>query len=120
MAKLNIKYSLNYQIFGRDIRVFRLEPSYTNQKSFYGKAVVIKDSNGNKYLQSYNTVVCAIDKQGNFYRLWDGYSVSTMNHINDFLYQNDIDGGGKKWWQSLKVVSASDFIQENTTAKKAA
>ena len=116
-----MKFNLNHHFYGLSVKAFKLEPSYTNQKSFYGKAIVIKDDNGNKYLQSYDTVVCAIDKKGDFHRFWDDYSATTMNHINDFIYQYDIEGGGKHWWESLEVESASDFIQENTfTVKKVA
>lgn len=75
----------------------------TRQKSFYGKASVIEDNNGEIFLRSYDTLVCYIDNNGNVKRLWDGYSVTTMKHINDFLMLFDLPGGGKKWWLSLKV-----------------
>lgn len=75
----------------------------TRQKSFYGKATVIEDSNGEIFLRSYDTLVCYINKNGDFVRLWGGYSSTTMKHINDFLRLFDLPGGGKKWWLSLKV-----------------
>ena len=58
---------------------------YDRAKSFYGKAKVIEKDNGEKVLQSYNTEVCKISSNGEFVRLWDGYSVTTMRHVNSFL-----------------------------------
>lgn len=75
----------------------------TRQKSFYGKASIIEDVNGEIFLRSYDTLVAYINKAGEFIRLWDGYSVTTMNHINDFLRFFNIPGGGKKWWEALEV-----------------
>lgn len=75
----------------------------TSQKSYYGKAKVIKDENGEIFLQSYNTLVCYINKNGEIKRLWDGYSATTMKHINDFLDLFHKPGGGKKWWDSLET-----------------
>ena len=75
----------------------------TCQKSFYGKASIIEDTNGEIFLRSYDTLVAYINKAGKFIRLWDGYSVTTMNHVNDFLRCFNIPGGGKKWWESLEV-----------------
>lgn len=72
-------------------------------KSFYGKAKVIEMDNGEIILQSYNTVVCKITSNGEFVRLWSGYSVTTMRHINSFLQLFDIAGGGKAWWNAQKI-----------------
>lgn len=80
---------------------YALQPT-NNRKSFYGKAQVIEQDNGNIELQSYDTIVARI-RNGNFERLWDGYSATTMNHINSFLDTFGIRGGGKSWWMSLEV-----------------
>lgn len=80
---------------------YALQPT-NNRKSFYGKAQVIEQDNGDIELQSYDTIVARI-RNGNFERLWDGYSATTMNHINSFLDTFGIDGGGKAWWISLEV-----------------
>lgn len=72
-------------------------------KSFYGKAVVIEKDNGETVLQSYDTEVCKIDSNGEFVRLWSGYSATTMRHINSFLQRFGIPGGGKAWWDSQKI-----------------
>ena len=82
---------------------FELKPT-NGRKSFYGKAEVIQKDNGDIELKSYSTIVARI-RNGNFERLWDGYSVTTMNHINSFIDTFGIRGGGKAWWQSLQVVS---------------
>lgn len=58
---------------------------YDRAKSFYGKAKVIEKDNGE------------------FVRLWDGYSVTTMRHVNSFLSFFGISGGGKSWWDSQPV-----------------
>jgi len=76
-------------------------PCYDNRKSFYGKAIIIEEDEIIK-LQSYSTIVGYI-KDGVFYRKWNSYSPTTMRHINSFLIHFSIDGGGKKWWDSLGV-----------------
>ena len=83
-------------------RVFDL-PCFDNRKSFYGKAKVIEKDNGEKVLQSYNTEVCKIGSNGEFVRLWGGYSVTTMRHVNSFLSFFGISGGGKSWWNNQAV-----------------
>lgn len=72
-------------------------------KSFYGKAKVIETDNGEIILQSYDTEVCKITRGGEFARLWGGYSVTTMRHINSFLQFVGIAGGGKTWWDAQKI-----------------
>ena len=72
------------------------------RKSFYGKAVVIENDKGEILLKSYETIVAKI-VNGAFYRLWDGYSATTMNHVNAFINAYGISGGGKVWWDSLEV-----------------
>lgn len=71
-------------------------PCFDYRKSFYGKAKVIENDNGEKVLRSYNTEVCKITNGGEFVRLWSGYSYTTMRHINSFLRFFGIAGGGKK------------------------
>lgn len=75
-----------------------------NQKSFYGKAKQIETANG-YFLQSYETIVCYIDKKTNtFYRLWSGYSATTQKHIDSFRRLNGLPGIGKREWDKLPVV----------------
>ena len=89
--------------------IIELSPIYDSRKSFYGKAHVIIDRDNDIYtLRSYDTDVCRVRYLNSgfvFEKLWDGYSATTMRHINDFVYQycDRNYGGGKKWWDSLKV-----------------
>ena len=95
--------------------IYDLMPMYDSRKSFYGKAKVIEVENG-YYLQSYNTIVCYIDKTGKnnqFCRMWSGYSVTTMRHINAFMRFSGLNLGGKKWWDCLecnKRYNISDIL----------
>lgn len=78
-------------------------PCYDNRKSFYGKAK-IEEIGAVFVLYSYDTPVCAYDSAKEvFTRLWEGYSATTMRHINSFLYHYGLHGGGKKWWDKLEV-----------------
>ena len=84
------------------MKMYDLKP-INNRKSFYGKASIIERDNGDIELRSYNTIVARV-RDGKFERLWDGYSMTTMNHINSFIDAIGINGGGKAWWESLEVV----------------
>lgn len=83
--------------------MYELHPT-NNRKSFYGKALVIEQDNGDIELRSYDTIVARIHN-GKFERLWNGYSVTTMNHVNSFIDTFGISGGGKAWWMALTVIN---------------
>ena len=85
------------------MRQFDLPVMSDTRKSFYNKAKVTELDNGDIELTSYNTIVCRI-RNGKFERLWDGYSATTMRHINSFLEFYGIEGGGKAWWDKLEYV----------------
>lgn len=85
------------------MRTYELPNVGDRRKSFYGKAKVIEKDNGETVLQSYDTEVCKINPNGEFVRLWDGYSSTTMRHINSFLQFFGISGGGKNWWDAQTV-----------------
>ena len=74
-----------------------------SQKSFYGKARQITLANGDKYLQSYETIVARIDNKGEFTRLWWGWSATTAKHIDSFRRSNGLPGIGKAEWEKLPV-----------------
>ena len=82
-------------------KIFDLIPT-DGRKSFYGKAKVV-DNNGVKTLYSYNTPVAKIGRTGKFTRLWDGYSATTMRHVNAFLDTYGIKDGGKSWWDQQPI-----------------
>lgn len=72
--------------------------------SFYGKANVVQYNGGTKELISYKTKVVRIAKNGTIKRLWDGYSMTTLRHVNEFLSQNGIEKKlTKKEWLEMPV-----------------
>ncbi|WP_418777043.1 hypothetical protein [Holdemanella biformis] len=57
------------------MKIYELKP-ITSQKSFYGKAVVQVDDDGNETLYSYGTPIIK--------KLWDGWTATTGKHIKAF------------------------------------
>lgn len=82
----------------------------TGQKSYYGKANIVEWETGYKFLISYRTIVCMIDKNGSVHRFWDGCSRTTMKHTNDFLRLYGVPGGGASWWRGLPVEAVNKYI----------
>ena len=89
---------------------YELKPFHTNQKSFYRKAMVTVSYHGdNMYLvlQSYDTnvVMVKIGKGGMPYvrRLWDGYSATTMRHVNELLMQEGFPKLSANAWRSMEI-----------------
>lgn len=98
------------------MKIFDL-PCFDGRKSFYGKAKVIEEDNGEKVLQSYNTRVCRITSGGEFVRMWSGSSSTTIRHINSFLQLYDISGGGKAWWDMQPVETEKPKAADMTPPK---
>lgn len=69
-----------------------------SHKSFYGKAEVIILKDGTRILRSYSTYVAGIDKAGNPFRSWWGWSATTGRHLKSFF------GLNKKGFESLPFV----------------
>jgi len=68
-------------------------------KGTNGRAIV-KELDGRRYLISYWTIVCYVDKDGSFHRTWDGYSQTTVhNHVFKFI-QRSIS---KREWEAMPV-----------------
>ena len=93
-----------------DIFSYDLTPLHTNQKSFYGKArvYVIEDGRGNYYtLRSFGKVVASVYVvPGNIpymKRLWDGYSATTMRHVNELLMQEDFPKLSARAWRAMEL-----------------
>ena len=59
------------------------ELNATNQKSYYGKALVLENKSTIK-LQSYETIVAEFNKKTNVLEISGWYSMTTSKHINDF------------------------------------
>lgn len=90
--------------------VYYLQPVYTHQKSFYGKAkVFFTQDGGDKYytLHSYGTPVLYVhvcyDNAAYLQRLWDGYSATTMRHVNELLMQQGFPKLSARAWRSMEV-----------------
>lgn len=75
-----------------------LEPVIDSRKSFYKKAKILIDSNGNKYLKSYDSIIAEIKdgkvKINTDVYLWD--SQTSLRHLKDFLYQLGYTIGSKQ------------------------
>jgi len=67
------------------MKVYELIPT-NGRKSFYGKAKVIVDDNGNETLYSYNTPIIRREKDGALVPLYDGnkYGTTTASHVKSF------------------------------------
>ena len=89
-----------------DDKIITTELQAISQKSFYGKAK-IHFKGPWVYLQSYDTIVCSINKDSKeFHRHWDNWSVTTSKHVNDFMVSNGFDHGiSKKEWLSIPVTT---------------
>lgn len=72
------------------------------RKSFYGKCKAI-EKDGYSACLSYSTIVCMKTKSGKFKRLWDGYSATTMRHIDSFCSHVGFPSIGKSVWEKMTV-----------------
>ena len=77
-----------------------------------GEKEILKDSNNRAlkittpdavYLQSYDTLILKVEN-GKIYKLWDGFSTTTLKHINIFMkdYTGAINTFNKKAWLNFK------------------
>ena len=90
--------------------IHELRPLYTNQKSFYGKARLgIMYDGGVLYccLRSYDTNVVSlyVGRDGTPFvkKLWNGYSATTMRHVNELLMQHDFPKLSARVWCAMEV-----------------
>ena len=60
------------------------------------RAIIIRNSDG-VYLQSYDTLILHVDNKGKVHKLWNEYSKTTLNHINDFLRPMGYSFNKKQW-----------------------
>ena len=85
-------------IISHEFEIFPVD----GRKSFYGKCRVIETEQV-LYLRSYDILVCYWDKKRKvFNKLWDGYSLTTMRHVNSFMRYLGLSLGGKKLWDSME------------------
>ena len=69
-----------------------LQPIYCSQKSFYGKAKIIKENDTIK-LQSYNTIIAEI--RSGILHINGFYSATSTRHLKEFMKQNGFKTGTK-------------------------
>lgn len=65
------------------VKTYELRP-IDNRKSFYGKAIVAVENNGEETLYSYSTPIIKRTANGSLVKLWDGWSYTTGRHIKAF------------------------------------
>ena len=63
-----------------------MQAIFDTRQSFYGKAKIYEDTEGNKYLMSYSTIVSKCDKNGNIEH-FEKYSQTTTRHQKEFEKQ---------------------------------
>lgn len=78
---------------------YRLEPHYSNQKSFYGKANVFVEGDELRLVSYVTTVACIYrDEEGEqVAEVYGTYSATTLKHIKEFLLQNGFPAPSKKY-----------------------
>lgn len=73
-------------------------------EGFGGRAIIKITDNGNLILQSYYTDVCMYDiKADKFTKLWNGFSVTTLKHINIFRRFLALNTISKREWIELTM-----------------
>lgn len=73
------------------------------RKSFYGKARITYSGLPYVSLVSYDTTVCSLDLETNrFIRHWNGYSATTMRHVNAFRHYYGLPLLSKSEWLSIQ------------------
>jgi hypothetical protein len=83
---------------------YELMPKYDARKSFYGKARVRVDDDGNRFLISYGTPVMWWDaKTKTLHRLdtYYGWSSTTGRHVKEFSLQCGCKAVTKKEWDRM-------------------
>ena len=75
------------------------------QKSLYDKALEICTSMGYELISNVTKVArIEVDQDGKkLARLWDGYSATTMRHINAWLQWHGMNPITKKQWEEMEV-----------------
>ena len=69
------------------MKQYELKPT-DGSKSFYGKAIVTIDEDGNETLSSYNIPIIKRTVSGELVKLWDGWTSTTGRHIKAFCGLN--------------------------------
>lgn len=91
------------------MKIYELKP--TSQKSFYGKAIVQVDDNGNETLYSYNTPIIKKMVDGTYKKLWDGWTATAGKHIKAFSGLNKAAFMGLE--QGANIMKTFNEIQKD-------
>lgn len=68
------------------VKVTKTELTPTSsRKSFYRRAFVLEGKDSTHWLQSYNTIMCSVDRDGHVRRHSDYSSNTTNRHVKAFL-----------------------------------
>ena len=98
-----------------------LMPTWSNLKSFHGKAIVGTKENGNKYLKSFGFLIAEIIdgkvKIHNEVEKWD--SKTTIRHINNFLFENGFETGNVKELIELYINKKIEKNEDKKDTKSA-
>lgn len=60
------------------------------------RALIIENDKGT-FLQSYDTLICCITKEGKLIKYYNDYTKTTLKHINDFLGKYGYNFTKKSW-----------------------
>ena len=106
--KNNYFYSISHYANGYLTETPKKQAVINNAK-IDGRVVILPDSNnravtiddGEKiFLQSYDTLILSVNTfTGEIVKMWDGYSVTTLKHINAFLAGFGLQFNKKTWEQ---------------------
>lgn len=96
------KYELKDMI--KDYKYYILNENYKKVPGCNERALYKVNSDNTIELLSYYTTVLLIDiNDHKYYKLWSGYSVTTLKHVNALLNMYGFDTVSKKEWENLKV-----------------
>ena len=81
-----------------------LADPFSKSKSFHRKAMLGIAPDDITFLRSYNTIVASV-RNGVLEKHWDGYSDTTMRHVDAFVrrYNPKNGGQGPAWWKAMKL-----------------
>ena len=90
----------------KNCNFYEMDCIYDSRKSFYGKAYIKEwvDDKGyvvKKVLYSYGLEICKIEG-GEFIKINNYYSQTTMRHITEFRLQNNLKAISKKEWLNIE------------------
>lgn len=90
---------INQTMYIKD--TMELQP--TNQKSYYGKAIIIEYTQNVFALKSYNTIVACYNENTQEMEVFGTYSATTLKHIKDFIKFFDLPCGTKKFIEETYI-----------------